>query len=488
MASSWYLSKSKLMSGQQCAKRLWLEVHEPDELEHSAATERNFAIGHAVGDVAQSLHQDGILIEYDDGLGKALAETERLLSRPGPLTLFEATFQADGVLIRADVLTRDEAGELRLIEVKAATSLKDQYSFDCAIQLWVLEQLGISPRTVELAHINNRFVYGGDGNYDGLLTYEDVTKAAHKLQPKVQRLIAEMRATLADSQPEIAMGPQCTKPYECPFIAYCRGPQSAYPVSSLPGSRAVKQQLVAEGFEDIREIPAGRLENETQEWVRRVTAAGEPELRPGAAAALESLGWPRYYLDFETVGFAVPVWKNTRPYQPQPFQWSCHVESEDGSIEHFEFLGDTNAAPMRDCAKQLVTALGSEGPVLVYTGYERRVLNTLIDMCPDLAPALEQIIERLFDLHPVTRRHYYHPDMRGSWSLKQVLPTITKDLGYDNLDMVTDGRAAEAAYQDLVSGDVPATQRDAICQALLDYCRLDTLALVKLAKRLGGEE
>ncbi|SVE55409.1 uncharacterized protein METZ01_LOCUS508263, partial [marine metagenome] len=145
-------------------------------------------------------------------------------------------------------------------------------------------------------------------------------------------------------------------------------------------------------------------------------------------------------------------------------------------------------APMHDCAKQLVTALGSEGPVLVYTGYERRVLNTLIDMCPDLAPALEQIIERLFDLHPVTRRHYYHPDMRGSWSLKQVLPTITKDLGYDNLDMVTDGRAAEAAYQDLVSGDMPATQRDAICQALLDHCRLDTLALVKLAKRLGGEE
>ena len=119
MASSWYLSKSKLMSGHQCAKRLWLEVHEPDELEHSAATERNFAIGHAVGEVAQSLHQDGILIEYDDGLEKALAETERLLSRPGPLTLFEATFQADGVLIRADVLTRDEAGALGLVGYRA---------------------------------------------------------------------------------------------------------------------------------------------------------------------------------------------------------------------------------------------------------------------------------------------------------------------------------------------------------------------------------
>ena len=488
MASSWYLSKSKLMSGQQCAKRLWLEVNEPDELEHSASTERSFAIGHAVGDAAQSLYPDGILIEYDDGLEKPLKETERLLSKPGPLTLFEATFQADGVLIRADVLVRDESGEFQLIEVKAATSLKGQYSFDCAIQAWVLEQLGIRPRTIELAHINNQFVYGGDGNYDGLFTYEDVTEAAHKLQPKVQRLIAEMRAMLAENQPAIEMGRQCNDPYECPFIAHCTGPQSEYPIAGLSGSRAVKEQLIAEGFKDIREIPAGRLENETQEWVRRVTAAGQPDLRPEAAAELKVLGWPRYYFDFETVGLAVPIWKGTRPYQPQPFQWSCHVEREDGNMEHFEFLADTNEAPMRNCAQQLIAALGTEGPILVYTGYEKGVLTALSGLFPDLAPALARIIDRLFDLYPVTRRHYYHPDMHGSWSLKRVSPTIAEDLRYDNLDMVADGTAADAAYQDLISGDVPAAQRNAIRQALLDYCRLDTLALVKLAKRLGGEE
>ncbi len=143
---------------------------------------------------------------------------------------------------------------------------------------------------------------------------------------------------------------------------------------------------------------------------------------------------------------------------------------------------------MRNCAQQLIAVLGTEGPILVYTGYEKGILTGLCGLFPDLAPALGQIIDRLFDLYPVTKRHYYHPDMHGSWSLKRVSPTIADDLRYDNLDLIADGTAADAAYQDLLSGDIPAEERDAVCQALLDYCRLDTLALVKLAKRLGGEE
>jgi hypothetical protein len=144
MAFKHYLSKSKLISGWQCGKRLWLEKNAPDEKEFSASTEAAFAVGHQAGAAAQSQFPGGILIEHDQKLSEALRETENLLAEPGPITLFEATFQADGVLIRADVLIRNEADQVRLIEVKASTSVKEYHLNDCAIQLWVLKQLGLN--------------------------------------------------------------------------------------------------------------------------------------------------------------------------------------------------------------------------------------------------------------------------------------------------------------------------------------------------------
>jgi hypothetical protein len=229
------LSKSRLISAWQCAKRLWLEINARDEQILTPNMQRAFAIGHQAGAAAQTLFPEGILIEHDDELDEALNETEQRLAEPGPTTLFEATFQTDGVLIRADVLIRDEQDRIRLIEVKASTSVKEYHLNDCAIQLWVLEQNNITVEQVELAHINNQFVYAGDGNYDGLFTFEDVTATARSLQPMVPRLIQSAREVLSGPEPEVAMGAQCTKPFDCPFIDYCKGPQADMRVSWLPG-------------------------------------------------------------------------------------------------------------------------------------------------------------------------------------------------------------------------------------------------------------
>jgi len=245
--------------------------------------------------------------------------------------------------------------------------------------------------------------------------------------------------------------------------------------------------LLADGIDDIRDVPAGRLTSKIAEWARAVTVAGEPELRPAAAVELRTLAWPRYYFDFETVSFAVPVWAGTRPYQALPFQWSCHVESEDGTVGHHEYLADGDEPPMRACAESLIKALGEEGPILVYTGYEQGVLRALASRFPDLAPQLEAIVQRLFDLHPVTKANYYHPDMLGSWALKKVLPTVAPDLSYQALDMVSEGSQASDAFLQLLDDKLGVEEREALRQALLDYCKLDTLALVRLAHFLSGE-
>ena len=525
-----YLSKSKLISGWQCPKRLWLELNEPDEKIISAATQASFDVGHRVGAAAQRQFPNGILIEHDTELSKALQQTDQLLAEPGPVTLFEATFQFDGVLIRADVLIRNEAGQIRLIEVKASTSVKDYHLNDCAIQLWVLNQLGLNVVRVDLAYINNKFVYPGNGDYAGLFVYKNVTAEARTLQPTVPRLINELREVLDAGEPEVPMGAQCTRPFECPYIDYCtraqHGPDPDWPVSWLPGGRTLHNKLREHGYRDIRDIPAGTLSHRHAEWARRLTVAGTPELRPAAAEELRQLGWPRYYFDFETMAPAVPLFAGTRPYETQAFQWSCHIEQADGRLEHCEFLansgkggatdggagsvagggfigeadgravneasgraGRTDAnlqPPMRPCAEALITALGDTGPIFMYTGYERSVINRLKELCPDLAAPLEGITERLYDLHPVTRANYYHPDMHGSWSIKKVLPTVAPDLSYEGLEIVSVGTDAEVAFVEMIDAATAEDRAEELRAALLRYCKLDTEAMVRLAKFLEG--
>jgi len=156
-------------------------------------------------------------------------------------------------------------------------------------------------------------------------------------------------------------------------------------------------------------------------------------------------------------------------------------------VAHHEFLADADAPPMRDCAEGLIKVLGEEGPILVYTSYEQGVLQNLAGRFPDLAPRLKVVMERLYDLHPVTRANYYHPDMMGSWSLKKVLAAVAPELAHSSLDGgVQDGGAASEAFLDLLGPDLPAERHKYLRQSLLEYCKRDTFGLVRLAHFLGS--
>ena len=485
------LSKSRILSGWQCHKRLWLEMHEPDKAEETPSMRRAYRVGHEAGRAAMELFPEGRLIGPEDpdefpDLDAALRETRERLAGPGPLTLFEATFEHVGVLVRCDVLIRDADGRLRLVEVKASTKVKPVNHIDCAVQAWVLDGNGLRPDRIELAHIDNRFVYPGGGDYAGLFAFEDLTDKIVPVLAHVPEWLETYRALLAGPVPDIAIGPQCRNPWDCPFLAHCTPPGPDYPTRSLPGGGKAVWQLLAEGIDDIRDIPPGRLTSALQERVRRITVGGVPELRPDAGKALAALGWPRYYFDFETVSFPVPVWAGTRPYQALPFQWSCHVEAADGDVEHREWLADGGEAPMRACAESLITALGDSGPVFVYTGYEARVLADLVRQFPDLAEPLEAIGTRLVDLHPLTRDSYYHPEMRGSWSIKNVLPAIAPDLDYAGLGEIQEGNAASDAFLELLDPETSEDRRTSIRHDLLRYCRLDTEALFRLRHFLSS--
>jgi len=480
--SKWYLSKSKILSGNQCLKRLYLEVNKPELSEVSGALEQQFASGHKVGAAAQTLWPKGQLITHDTELAQALKETKHHLSANADSTLFEATFEADGILVRNDILECTAQGA-RLVEVKASTSVKDYHLLDVAVQTWVLQKAGVQLKRIELAHIDTDFVYQGDGDYDGLFTFVDVADDIQEHLRTVPELVARLRKMLKGSEPEIGIGPHCHDPFECPFLAYCTPPQAEYPVSLLPGSRKVVNTLLAEGYRDLREIPPGRLTNAKHQRVWRATKAGKPELLAGAKKLIDKLPYPRYYMDFETVQFAVPIWKGTRPYERLPFQWSCEIETADGTIQHAEFLDTTGDAPMGGFCRTLLDSMGQDGPIFVYNAsFEKSVLTGLAERCTRYAEGLNRLIDRIVDLLPITRDHYYHPDMHGSWSIKAVLPTIAPQLDYGNLGEVKDSGGAPAAYTEILDQATPQVRRESLITDLRRYCERDTVAMVALAK------
>jgi len=480
------------MSSLQCLRRVHLEVNRPELATFSPRTQAAFDLGHEVGDIAVRLYGggQGAYIEYDGGsLGPALEQTRELMASPLRRPIFEATLQHDGVLVREDVLlplVADGRDSWRIVEVKASTRIKPEHVQDCAVQAWVHLQAGYPLSRIALAHIDNTFVYGGDGDYGGLLLENDLTEAVFDLLPAVPAWVAQAREAVAGPLPQVAVGAHCTKPYECPFLQACwpvRGEGGVrYPVTGLGGDRKKLGVWVISGFRDIRDVPAAAITSETQSRIHRLTREERAELLPGARAFVEELAYPRFYLDFETIGPAIPIWPGTRPYQALPFQWSCHIERAPGVLDHAEFLDLSGKPPMRGLADALIRTLGSAGPVLMYTTYERSVIAGLAAMYPDLAPPLEAIAARLVDLHPVTRANYYHPDMLGSWSIKAVLPTIAPDMDYAGLEGIHEGTEASAAYLEAIAPSTPAERKESLRGELLNYCRHDTEAMVRLLR------
>jgi len=477
------LSKSRLLSYLQCPKRLWLDVHRPEVGYYPKRVQARFESGHQVGEVARTLYAQGREVAFDRDVSVALNNTQGELfpgEAPRARVYFEAPFRHQEVLVRADVLERNSTGT-RLIEVKSGAGVKEEYLPDVAIQSWVINGSGVRLSEVAVAHLNSRFVYPGERDYRGLLVEKSVGEVVGPLVPQVASWVSQAQRTLAGAEPAIQVGRHCRAPHECPFIDYC-WPQTEFPLTVLPRIGAKLDEFVARGYRDLRDVPEEEVSGENRIRVWRSTINNRVEIDPGLREALRAIPFPRYYLDFETIEFAVPIWPGTRPRQAIPFQWSLHVEKGPGAIEHLEFLDVSGELPAARLTQALIAALGDVGPICSYSGYERQCVETLVTLVPSLAGPLNALLPRLVDLLPVFRRNYYHPGMKGSWSIKKVLPTVVPELSYDGLGEVADGEAAQRAYLEAIDPATSPVRRSHIASLLLAYCRFDTHAMVRLVQ------
>ena len=490
------LSKSKIIAYRQCPKRMWLEIHKPD-LRDDSASEVVFAIGNQVGDVARRIYDTagtGRLINVNEiGWDAAYQETSAwLTSTPAPL--FEAAIRIEGALALADVMLPepgDNGLRWHMIEVKSSTGVKDYHRDDLAVQTYIATTAGIELASASLAHVDNSFVYPGGGDYRGLLKAVDLSVEVRAKSDEVATWISEAQDIAAlETEPEVDTGPHCADPFHCPFRHHCDRdkPRIDFPLSSLHrlGSKQ-RDELEALGYDDLRNVPDKMLSS-VNRMIKTQSLSGKAWFdAKGAAADLKPHKGTAYFLDFETIGFGVPVWKGTRPYQQLPFQFSLHAVSSGEEITHKEFLDLTGEDPGEAFARALISYCGTTGPVFAYNaGFENGVMRGLSERLPHLSSGLLAIVDRVVDLLPIARNRYYHPDQHGSWSIKAVLPTVCPDLAYDQLDGVQHGQAAQAAFLEAIAPGTTSERKAEIERQLLAYCKLDTLAMVRLWEFFRG--
>jgi len=236
-------------------------------------------------------------------------------------------------------------------------------------------------------------------------------------------------------------------------------------------------------IEDIRDIPASFPLTSLQTRIRDAVSKEAGHLDPELADELQDVQYPVHFLDFETVGLAIPRYPGTRPYQALPFQWSDHILYEDGTIVHREYLCDRDEDPRGAFAASLLKALGPTGTIFVFTMYEKEVMRQLADLLPQYRDLLLRTEDRFKDLHALVRKHVYHPGFHGSFSLKSVLPALVPSMAYEDL-AIQNGQQASAAYLHMLDPGTSPEERAEIKRALLSYCANDTLGLLKVREEL----
>jgi predicted RecB family nuclease len=479
------LSKSRFTSGLQCHKKLWWEVHEPDavELQPDKVLQDLFDQGRLVGEAARALYPGGVLIDLPHDAGAERVAATKTALQSGAPAVFEATFIHDGVFVAIDVLEKQGDG-YRLTEVKSASSQKPEHIPDVAVQARVAAACGVKITAAEVMHLNKEFRHPDTGD---LFARTDVTAPVAQFLPQVPDEIARQRKMLAGPLPDVPIGLHCFEPHDCPFIGRC-WPDAPDHIRNLAGVGPKRTaDYLARGITCVADLPPNEKLNFTQKRQLKAMAEKRLVVEPTLAAELAPFGQGVRlgFLDFETIIRAIPVWPGMAPWQQAAAQFSYHERQPDGTYTHAAFLAEGPDDARPKLAKAMVRATAKADRVVTYTGFEKTRIRDLQRAVPELTKGLEALEAKLIDLHPVVKNCVYHPDFRGSFSLKRILTPLVPELTYNDL-VIIDGRVAsvEIARLLFVADKIPKHERDRVRKELLDYCERDTWAMVKLVERL----
>jgi len=447
-----------------------------------------FKRGTNVGELAQQIFPGGEVAAYGDppDYEKAIKKTNELME-DGAKVIYEAAFKFDEVLSIADIVVKGK-GSWKIYEVKSSTSISETYLNDAALQYYVISNLGIKVNDFSIIYINNQYIRKGNLNLEELFKIESVLELILPMQESVKENIKRFKKVLLKKQiPDIDIGEQCYNPYICGFYNYCRKHIPEDSIFDFSGMHLTKKyELYRDGIIRFEDIPEDYPLNKNNRVQLDVYNSGKTQIDKEAIKNfLSDLNYPLYFMDFETFQPAVPLFDNAKPYQQIPFQYSLFLKkNKNREPEHFEFLAEPGEDPRVKFIESPLKVIKGNGDILVYNkAFEITRLKEIARDFPQFVDEIEKLILRIKDLMvPFQRKYYYAPEMKGSYSIKAVLPALVPELSYDELE-INDGGLASIAYESL------QTETDLmfiaeIKQQLLEYCKLDTLGMMRIFEKL----
>ncbi|MBT5855868.1 DUF2779 domain-containing protein [bacterium] len=480
------ISKSLYIKGVQCPKALWLTKHKKHLMApFDESTKARFAEGTEIGELAQNLYPGGNAITFETPFMEKFRLTDKWVQSGVP-AIYEATFKHNDFMCMVDILVKVDDG-WELYEVKSSTGEKDVIVDDIAAQYYILTKCGINLKKASLVHINNQYTRNGEVDIDQLFTTVDLTEKIQSKQLEVEGRLGTFKNLIFQrDEPDQMIGPHCTAPYKCDFKDHCWQGVPDYSVFNIAGlSQDKKFELYYQGLTDIRQINS--MEGYTQGQALQIQCekAQEDHLDiPAIQAFTNSLAYPIAYLDFESFQGAIPAFDGIRPYQQIPFQYSIHLmNSPFDSPIHKEYLGKEGVDPRRKLAEGLIKDIPPKTTILVYNAqFEKRIISELAEAYPDLRDALLRRNDMVVDLMiPFKQKSVYYQSMKGSYSIKAVLPALVPEMSYDNLT-INNGELATINYRKMTLLSEP--EKEKVRQDLKTYCGQDTYAMIRILNKL----
>ena len=517
MNSQYTITKTNFIHFIRCHKLLWLDKNKKTlKNKPTVAEQLNIEEGYLIGDMATK-HQS-----YSNGeLVKTLKYKESLLETNKLLrtkkNLYEPAFAYNhldlNLFLRVDILEYISSKKYNLIEVKSSSQYQEIHLWDIAFQIYVLEKCGIDIEKINLMKPSKGFKRENDVIIEEFFELEEVTKLVKKKYvPKVEKVLNKIYKTLSNQrEPTKILGSHCKNPWNCPFKNYCYRNINSDSVEKLSRLSSEKRALFRkEKIKYIKDIEYNKdklieqynkkrkrkLLSEKQKIQLEVALTEKPFIdKNGIENFLNNLEYPLYHLDFEAYNKTVPPYIGMKPHQFLTFQASLHKEFKNGKLEHFEFLQERKQVdPRENMIKFLLDNIGKKGSVVVYNkNFEKSRIKELAKDFPMYEKELYNIIDRMIDLEVPFKKYYYHHDFEGSSSIKKVLPVMVPELSYDRL-LIQNGSDAQAIYRKLLNKHYHTKGLDGklyrgktfrkMKKGLLNYCALDTMAMVMLLREL----
>ncbi len=475
-----YLDEGTVLVAGKCMKLAWYRVHRPGRGGGNAAARLGRRHKRDVTVLVRALFPGGRRI-VERNIVRARRSTRKALCA-GKTVLFRPAFLHDGVAIRPDILERRSDGAWNVWAVKASSGAERHFQ-GLAVEVHILRNLGfrVVPGVIHLDR--NATVRSAS-----ILKRTVCARQVERLLPEIGSRIRELKRRVRIDYPRpFPLKRICGR---CERLHRCRPDlpeRNVFLLFQGDGGWRVVDELIEREILDLDELPDEMELTHVQKRQMAAFRSGRGAVSGDPARSLaERTEYPLFFLDFETVSPAVPRYRAQHPFDIIPFQWSCHlVRGEGGPAEHFGYLHDDRDGgdPRRGVIESLLSLLGGEGTILVYSGYERRVIERMAEVHRDLARPLRALVSRIFDLHEFVEHCYYVPRFGGSFSMKSVYAALHEGRSYRDLG-VSDGTAAVEAFLRLVEEKPPPEERKRIRENLIEYCKRDTATIESLYRRL----